>query len=424
MESEEELESTSEVVDTPRSKKSASWKITLVVCAVIAAAVGGLLVLTFSTEPEAERGGATKKTAMLVEVVEVERGDFRPTIQATGTVQAAEEVEIEAQVGGKITKRGENFVPGGYVEKGDLLVAIEAADLRNQLAQARSDVDQAEAALAEEMGRQAAARGDYEFLGEKLPEEQERLILRKPQLAAAKQRVEAMEARVDQLQLEIRRTRVTAPFDAQVLRRDVAEGSVISPNETIGRLVGIDHYWVAAEVPLSKLPWIEVPKIEGEEGATVKIMPSHRKARGDARTGRLFRLVGALDPQTRMARVLVRVDDPLARQEGNLDLPALMLGEFVNVSIEGTPVPDVVKLPRDYLRPDDTVWVMKDGKLHIAKVDVVTNDLEHVYVATGLEDGAKIVTTNLSTVVDGAPLRLEGEPEGGAAAPEDEASGE
>ena len=68
-----------------------------------------------------------------------------------------------------------------------------------------------------------------------------------------------------------------------------------------------------------------------------------------------------------------------------------------------------MKLNRDYLRKDETVWVMKDGKLQIAEVDIVFEDARFAYVRSGLSDGDQVVTTNLSTVVEGAPLRVEGE---------------
>jgi hypothetical protein len=41
-------------------------------------------------------------------------------------------------------------------------------------------------------------------------------------------------------------------------------------------------------------------------------------------------------------------------------------------------------------------------------VSIVFRDAQYAYIESGLKDGARVVTTNLSTVSDGAPLRLEG----------------
>lgn len=399
----------------PTGRKSGSVARTVIICAVILLAAGGLAALTFFTEPEAQRSGATKKTAMLVDVVTVERGTHRPQIVGTGTVEPARDIVLSPQVGGRVVAIAEEFTPGGYVEKGDVLVRLERADYRYALAQRKSELREALSQLADEKGLQGAARADYEYFGEKLSEESEALVLRKAQLAAAEERVAAARSAIEQAELDLERTSVEAPFDAHVLRRDVNVGSQVAPADPLGRLVGIETYWVAVELPLTKLRWISIPDAKGGEGAEVRIRNRQSWPKGAYRTGKLFRLVGALDSDTRMARVLAAVNDPLARGEELAErTPGLMVGEFVEVAIDGIPIENVVRLDRDYVRDNDTVWTMVDDKLHIKEVEVVLRDEEHAYVASGLESGDAVVTTNLSTVVDGAPLRV-GEPrrEGG-----------
>jgi len=93
------------------------------------------------------------------------------------------------------------------------------------------------------------------------------------------------------------------------------------------------------------------------------------------------------------------------REDGDADRRPLILGSFVEARIEGRPVEGAVRLPREYLRADDTVWVMQDGALDVRDVRIEVRDQQYVYVSEGLEDGDRVVTTNLTTVVDGAPLR-------------------
>jgi RND family efflux transporter MFP subunit len=392
--------------ESPAHEGSASWKLSALISGVILLLAGGLAAFTFFTEPTAERGGATKKTAMLVDVVEVKRDTHRPTIVATGTVEAAKDIVLRPQVGGQILSLTPEFTPGGFVEQGDTLVRIEPADFRHALAQRESDLRQAQADLAVEEGRQGAARADYEYLGEELPTENRELVLRKPQLQAAKERVRAAKSAVQQAKLELRRTRVRAPFDAHVVRRDVNVGSHVSPSDGLGRLVGMDTYWVSVELPLSKLRWISIPDNADEQGSQVRVRNRTAWPDGVHRTGSIFKLVGTLDEDTRMAQVLVSVPDPLAREE--TDRQRLMVGEFVEASIRGLEIPDVVRIERDYVREDDTVWTMEDGELRVKEVDIVVRDAKYAYVSSGLEDGDQLVTTNLSTVVDGAPLRTDG----------------
>jgi multidrug efflux pump subunit AcrA (membrane-fusion protein) len=110
-----------------------------------------------------------------------------------------------------------------------------------------------------------------------------------------------------------------------------------------------------------------------------------------------------------MARVLLTVSDPLAHAPRSDGLPPLMVGSFVEVRIEGKPIEDVVRVKRDYLRKNDTVWVNDGGQLRVREVQVVFRDPDYAYIGAGLSEEDRVVTTNLSTVVDGAPLRLEDE---------------
>lgn len=82
-----------------------------------------------------------------------------------------------------------------------------------------------------------------------------------------------------------------------------------------------------------------------------------------------------------------------------------MIGSYVESRIRGRPISDAVRLDRDHVRKDDTVWIMEDGKLDIRPVEVIFRDAEHVYVGEGLDETDRIVTSDLATVEDGAPLR-------------------
>lgn len=402
-------------------------KRTLLICLVILLVAAGLLALVFSTEPEAKRGGATKETAMLVEVVTAERGTYRPTIVAMGRVEPAREIVPSPRVGGEIIERSRAFDPGGFVDRGDVLVRIDPADYENLLAQRRGELAQALSDLDVEMGRQDIARKDYELLGDELETtvapENESLVLREPQLEAAKARVEAARAAVAQAELDLERTRVRAPFDAHVLERAVDLGSQVAAGEPLGRLVGLETYWVVATVPLSKLRFLKIPDNPGTEGAAVRVSQRTAWPEGTTRAGRVDRLLGELADETRMARVLVTVEDPLGRlgttSAGDDPEPPLMLGAFAEARIEGEPIDDVVRLDRDFVRQNDTVWVMdEDDRLSIRDVEIVFRDSQWAYVAKGIEEGEKIVKTNLATVTDGARLRLEGDESSDSETPE------
>ncbi|WP_162339607.1 efflux RND transporter periplasmic adaptor subunit [Cyclobacterium salsum] len=370
---------------------------------------GSILVVLifFWTAPEAEMEGASKTTAMLVDVVQAERGDFSPTVVATGIVQPATDISLSNQVGGEVTRIASKFLPGAYVNKGELLLQINPADFENTLMLRKSDLALAQSDYEVELGRQDVALKDYELIGDELSTENRNLVLRKPQLEAAKANVAAAEAAVNQASLDLERASIRAPFDAHILSRNVNLGSQIAPGSDIGRLVGIDEYWVMANVPLSKVNWLEIGENTDGSGAPVKIVHPAAWEPGQFREGKVSRLVGSLDNQTRLARVIIQVQDPLMRREPDPDKPPLIIGTFVEVQIEARKLEDVTRLERQYIRPGNTVWVMEDGELAIREVTILFEDQDYAYINEGLEDNAQVVATDLATVVDGSPLRLD-----------------
>jgi RND family efflux transporter MFP subunit len=396
-------------------------KKTFLISLLILLAAVVITVVIFSTEPKATSEGATRQTAMLVEVTGVERGEFQPSVVATGVVIPAQEVMISPRVSGEVVHRSEAFTPGGFVSKGQSLLTIDPADYKNRLQMRKSELLQAKADLEMEMGRQHVAMQDYQLVEDGLTGENKSLVLREPQLNAAKSRVESAEAAVKQAELDLERTTIRAPFDAHILSRDVTLGSQVSPGENLGRLVGMDVYWVEATVPLAKLRWLSFPGDGGEKGSPVRVRSRTAWRADEFRSGHLYKLVGALESQTRLARVLIEVPDPLAHHPTSEGLPPLMIGAFLETEIQGKKLEDVIRLSRDYLRQNETVWLMEEGKLRIREVEIVFRDENYAYVTNGLDDDDQIVTTNLSTVVDGAPLRTEAaEDQSAAEAPGDE----
>ena len=393
-------------------KTDRKWRKPLFVSIAILLIGAFVTVLIFMTEPTAERGGATKETAMLVSVTEVKRDTFRPTVVAMGTVEPSREIVLSPRVRGEIISRSESFTPGSFVKKGQKLLQIDPSDYKNRLKTRESDLRQAVADLKIEMGRQNIAEKDYQLLNETLSEEQEALILRKPQLNAARSEVENARAAVDQAELDLQRTTIKAPFDAHILSRNVNVGSQVSPGQDLGRLVGRDTYWVEATVPLAKLRRLEFPKDETTKGAEVRIQNRTAWETDEYRSGNLYKMVGTLEERTRMARVLITVSDPLAYLPENKEKPEMMIGSFVEARIQGKPIPDVIRLNRDYLRSNETVWVMEENKLSIRDVKIVFKDSKYAYIQEGLREDNKVVTTNLTTVVDGAALRMESDTTG------------
>ena len=75
--------------------------------------------------------------------------------------------------------------------------------------------------------------------------------------------------------------------------------------------------------------------------------------------------------------------------------------------IQGGESSDVVAIPRRFVHEGDSVWVMDGDKLKIAKATIVWRDEDEVLIRGGVAAGDAIVTSKISTPVDGMKLRTE-----------------
>ena len=229
-------------------------------CLLLAGLAAGATYWINTSEPEAERGNVTRRSAAPVDTAVVRRGDYRPRLRVLGTVEASRDITLAPRVGGQVVEVAADFEPGGLVREGEPVMRLDPADYEQALRARRSELDQAEADLAIEQGRQVVAKQEFELLADDIAPGDAALALREPQIRQARARVdaaEAAEAAIAQAQLALDRTTVTAPFDAKVLARAANVGSQVSAGESLGRIVGVDYYWIEAGVPLRDLRHID-----------------------------------------------------------------------------------------------------------------------------------------------------------------------
>jgi RND family efflux transporter MFP subunit len=360
------------------------------------------------SKPRAKRK-PPERAARLVEAEALTFGPHRTEIAAMGTVRPARAVTVHARVGGEVTHLAKHLVPGGHLDTGDPLVRLDATDYEILEAQRATDVAGVETDLELEKGRQAVALREYEILGESVSEEEKALVLRKPQLAAVQARLAAAKAALRRARLDLERTEVKAPFPALVRERHVDVGSQVTPSTPLAEIVGTEEFWIEVSVPVDRLRWIRIPDGPVTTGSTVTIHDDAAWGPDASREGTVMRLLGDLEPQGRMARLLVSVPDPLARRKANAGKPRLLLGAYVRAVVAGLEIPSVARVPRSRIRNGGSVWVLTpENRLAIHPVKIVFGDAEAVYVENGLGSGDRIIVTDLASPVPGMLLRTAG----------------
>lgn len=381
----------------------------VIIGAGIAAAA---MLISSRKEPERKE---TVDRGTLVETIEVERSRHVIEVETKGTVTAAQRVVVQPQISGRITWIHEDLVPGGLIEKGEPLFRIDPRDYRLAVDQRKTSVEQAEAQLRIEKGQQRVARQEWELFKDQIDDSQNdpSLALREPQQRVAEVSVEAAKSQLAKAKLDLSRATVRAPFNLMVDSENVEPGQLVGPNSTTASVVGTDHFWVRASVPVDRLQYIAVPGVNGDEGSPVTVIQTVG-SNSIERKGRVARLLGELDTAGRMARVLVEVEDPLnlkAADEGGVRGIPLLLSSYVTVRFDGEQPMDVIEIPRTALREGNEVWVNDDGKLDVRTAVVVWRRDATVYLSSGLEEGDELVVSRISTPLPGMKLRVaEGEP--------------
>lgn len=343
-----------------------------------------------------------KRAAKVVQTIEVRPKDHPVTVSAHGTVVPARRLIVRPEITGRIISQHPSLVPGGRIPAGEILFTIDDSDYRIALRDARTALEEAEAEIALEEGRQNVARREYEQLLLDLPEAEinKALVLREPFKRQAEASFERAAAAVAKAELDLSRTTVPCPFNALVIDESVETGQLADSGTPLATLVGADAFWVQTSVPLSDLTAIRLPAAE-QAGAKAEVRVSTANGTATTRTGVVTRLLGDLDEAGRLARVLVEVADPLDPAEGQ----PLLLGSYVRVEIDAGTISDALEIPRFALREGDRLWVVgPDNTLVIREPAILWRNEDSVLCSDVLESGESLIVSDLLAPLPGMDL--------------------
>jgi len=391
--------------EAPKKNRFLTVFLQFLLSVVVLACGAALATYYMKTSPEA-KPRKREPSPPIVEVQQVNSGNHRLTVSSMGTALAAKEINLTAGVGGEIIKMSDNMVPGGFFAKGELLVAIDPADYQLAVMRLKSEVARAQYNLELEMGNQRVAQQEFDILGQEVSETEKKLMLREPQLGSQQAALDGTKATLAQAQLDLTRTQVKTPFNGVVLSRSVNLGARITEATVLAKLVGTDEFWLKLAIPTTQLRWITFPTGD-EPGSEVRIFLEEKSADSSFRTGRVIRLAADIEEQGRMASIYVAVKDPLNRLPENSTKPQILLGSFVRAEIAGIELAGVVPIKRDHLREGDSIWLLSDDQtLEIRQVDIVAKTSEQIYIGSGLADGEKLITSDLTAPTPGIPVQL------------------
>ncbi|MCR2745409.1 efflux RND transporter periplasmic adaptor subunit [Limnobacter parvus] len=362
---------------------------------VITLGVIGSEVLV-ATAPTASRK-PPEKVARLVTTEPVQAGNHNVSLLGYGVVQAEQQITLQARVSGAVKRIGDKFVPGATFKKGDVLIELDNTDYRIELQTAQANLAQAQSTFTSEQGNQVVAQSDFDLLGMNVDERERALILRKPQLEAARATVQSAQAGVERAKVNLERTILRAPFDGVVVSREASVGAQVSATTALGVLASSKAFWISVAVPQADLKWIRFPT-GNQPGSTVCVSDAS-SAEQNCHPGRVLSLQTSVQDSGRQAQVLVEVP----RNFGPQHQP-LLLAQYVKVRFDGIELQNVFKLAPSSVH-DSNVWVNDNGELDIRPVNIAYRAADYVLIDRGLSNGENIVTSNLGSPVNRMAIR-------------------
>ncbi|MEH6488259.1 efflux RND transporter periplasmic adaptor subunit [Hyphomonas oceanitis] len=371
---------------------------------ILVVGIGGSFVL-HAIKPEPEKADEAR-AGLNVFAEPVRRGDLHLTVEAQGEVRPRREIIVSPQITGRVAYVSPDFIDGGFIKKGQLLVRVEAADYELGVVSARSGVASAEQALAREIAEAELAQQDIKDLG---LDNASPLARREPQLAQARAALDGAKAQLKDAELALDRTAVYAPFDGRVRERNVDIGQVAAAGSTLGRIFANDVVEVSLPLDDGEMGRLGLPlafaATKDQPGPKVTFTAN---VAGKPRTwiGEVVRTAAAVNSMTRQINVIAELKDPYgAGADGDAPMAP---GLFVNATIEGATIPDVLIAPRGALRGEDQLFIgdAKHGKLSIRTVDLVFSDTDGAYIRSGVNAGELAIVSPVQAAFDGMSITV------------------
>jgi RND family efflux transporter MFP subunit len=336
-----------------------------------------LLLLT------ASQAIAQQPPARVVQIAEVSRTELAPTVAVPGTVYSRNEMQITASLAGLLEMVAE---PGTIVEKGQPVARVDKRPLLLQRAEQEALLERAEInirQLTSQLNRQR------ELQEESLVSEFE-LEQTEANRDLAVSDADITKVRIRQIDDQIRRADVRAPFTGVVIRRDRRAGEDVARGEVLGQMTDIQNLEVRAFVPLKHLPRTIV-------GQSLDIFATDARYKGTI-------------------RALVPTGDVRSQTfEARLDLPPSATGDWTVGQLVSVAIPIraralTLTVPRDalVLRASGSFVfrINNENKAEQIRVDLGDSSGELISVTGALTEGDRVAIRGAENLTDGADVKI------------------
>lgn len=312
-----------------------------------------------------------QEAAVLVEVEPLQPERLGERLATTGTIRAAEQIELVSEIAGKV----ENilFTEGRPVAEGQLLVKLDDDELQASRERAQHRVELAE----------RRERRQQQLVDEGVVSQQEYDFVRNE--------LDVLRAELRLIEVQLRRTEIRAPFSGTIGLRYISSGSYLSPQTRIASLQATGTVKIDFSVPEKYASAIAL----GDE-----IMFRVKAAADTVFRGEIYAIEPGVDRETRSL---------MLRARSSNDQGFLRPGAFADIDLLVGEIAEALMVPAIAVIPDlggKKVFVYEDGFAQPRPVETGIRTDSGVQILRGLAPGDLVITSGIQRLRAGIAVEL------------------
>ncbi len=318
--------------------------------------------------PKAEASRSGGGRSILVDAYVVKPVKLNESIEASGTLQSNEEVELKPEITGRITHI--YFKEGVKVSKGTLLIKLYDGDILAQIRKLE---------LQQQLAKTTLAR-------------QQQLLkingISQQDVDVTSNQVSAYAADIEYNRAQLQKTEIRAPFSGTIGLRNVSEGAIVGPATIMTTLQQLDPLKIDFATP------------EKYRNAIRKGDPVTFTVAGDTvkYKGSIYAIDPKIDLATRSVKIRALVPNPSGR---------LFPGSFAKTTIQLRDNPNAIMIPSQAVIPGTRfkqVIVADSGKAKFVNVETDVRTENNVQITDGVRAGDTVIITGILQLKPGMPL--------------------
>ena len=348
---------------------------------------------------KAEGKGAGKRGGggpISVRTVTVMRQAMPVVIDAVGTVESEHSVTVRPQVTGVL--QSIMFKEGDRVKQGQVLFRIDPRPGQAAVEQARAAVARDQANLVQARAQEARLRP----LMEKDYITRVEYDVAATQVKALEATADANRAILDQAQLQLSYSQISAPISGRTGSLTVKSGNLVTAGNAPAPLVVINSTQpIMVNLSLPQRFLDDVRRYWGTSELKVEISPN--PGAPAVAQGTLVFMDNTVNPTTGTITLKARVAN---------DKEELWPGQFIAARIVLRIEKDAVVIPETAVQPGQDsqfVYVVRDGKAALQQIQIARQIGDIVVIAKGLSGGEQVISDVPSTLTVGASVQVRGE---------------